>query len=144
TAFDETLFRVLPGLYRGLETALAGPASGAAPATAPAFLRLGSWVGADRDGNPTVTAQVTRETAVIHADHALRALETAAARIARSLTLNSPAPPGPGLAAALRTATRRHPDLLAGITARAPHETYRCYLLYAARRPPGTPPARRT
>jgi phosphoenolpyruvate carboxylase len=134
TAFDETLFRVLPGLYRGLETALAGAASGAAPATAPAFLRLGSWVGADRDGNPTVTAQVTRETAVIHADHALRALETAADRIGRSLTLNSPAPPGPGLAAALRTAARRHPDLLAGITARAPQEPYRCYLLYAARR----------
>jgi phosphoenolpyruvate carboxylase len=104
TAFDETLFLVLPGLYRGLETALAGAASGAVPATAPAFLRLGSWVGADRDGNPTVTAQVTRETAVIHADHALRALENAADRIGRSLTLNSPAPPGPGLAAALRTA----------------------------------------
>ena len=134
TAFDETLFRVLPGLYRGLETALAGAASGAAPAAAPAFLRLGSWVGADRDGNPTVTAQVTRETAVIHADHALRALETAADRIGRSLTINSPAPPGPGLAAALRTAGRRHPDLLAEITARAPQEPYRCYLLYAARR----------
>jgi len=134
TAFDETLFRVLPGLYRGLETALAGDASGAEPAAAPAFLRLGSWVGADRDGNPTVTAQVTRETAVIHADHALRALETAADRIGRSLTLNSPAPPGPGLAAALRTAGRRHPDLLAEITARAPQEPYRCYLLYAARR----------
>jgi phosphoenolpyruvate carboxylase len=134
TAFDETLFRVLPGLYRGLETALTGPASGAAPAAAPAFLRLGSWVGADRDGNPTVTAQVTRETAAIHADHALRALENTADRIGRSLTIDSPGPPGPVLASALRTAARRHPDLLAGISARAPQEPYRCYLLYAARR----------
>ena len=133
-AFDETLFRVLPGLYRGLETALDGDGPGAGPAAAPAFLRLGSWVGADRDGNPTVTAQVTRETAVIHAEHALRALENAADRIGRSLTIDSPVPPAPGLAAALRTAGRRHPDLLAGLTARAPQEPYRCYLLYAARR----------
>jgi phosphoenolpyruvate carboxylase len=76
TAFDETLFRIVPAVYRELDRALAGPASGQADAGA-AFLRFGSWVGADRDGNPFVTAQVTREAATIQADHALRALETA-------------------------------------------------------------------
>ena len=87
TAFDETLFRVVPGLYRALDQAMTGPDSGAVPAVAPAFLRLGSWVGADRDGNPFVTAQVTRETAVIQADHVLRALENATGRIGRALTV---------------------------------------------------------
>ena len=134
-AFDETLFRVVPALYRALDRALQGPLSGEAAAVAPAFLRFGSWVGADRDGNPFVTAQVTRETAVIQADHALRALENAAARVGRALTVHAePGRAGPELTRALGAAGRAHPDLLAEITARSPGEPYRTYLLYAARR----------
>jgi phosphoenolpyruvate carboxylase len=134
-AFDETLFRVVPALYRALDRALQGPLSGEAAAVAPAFLRFGSWVGADRDGNPFVTAQVTRETAVIQADHALRALENAAARVGRALTVHAePGLAGPEITRALGAAGRAHPDLLAEITARSPGEPYRTYLLYAARR----------
>ena len=39
----------------------------------PAFLRLGSWVGGDRDGNPTVTAQTTRDAVAIQSAHVLLA-----------------------------------------------------------------------
>ena len=84
--FDETLFRLAPSVYRSLDRALQGEASGSVPPQAPAFLRYGSWIGADRDGNPFVTAAVTEQTAQIQADHALRALENAATRIGRSLT----------------------------------------------------------
>jgi len=35
----------------------------------------------DRDGNPQITAHVTRETMLIQSDHILRGLEAAAARI---------------------------------------------------------------
>jgi len=142
TAFDETLFRVVPAVYRELDRALGG--SGAAPADAgtgepdppvPAYLRFGSWVGADRDGNPFVTAQVTRETAAIQADHCLRALENATARIGRALTLHEAiTPPSPALRRALAAATAAHPELLAEITARSPQEPFRTYLLYAAAR----------
>ena len=59
----------------------------------PAFLRFGSWVGADRDGNPFVTAQVTRETATIQADHVLRALENVTTRIGRALTVHEATTP---------------------------------------------------
>src|SRR5216683_4234436 len=68
TAFDETLFRVVPAVYRELDRALAAADGGHAVPPVRAFLRFGSWVGADRDGNPFVTAQVTRETATIQAD----------------------------------------------------------------------------
>ena len=135
TAFDETLFRVVPVLYRSLDHVLTGPNCGRVPAAAPAFLRFGSWVGADRDGNPFVTAQVTRDTAVIQADHVLRALENATSRIGRSLTADSLTTPLPaGLARSLAEAEAAHPELLAEIVARSPQEPYRTYLLFLAER----------
>jgi phosphoenolpyruvate carboxylase len=134
-AFDETLFRVIPALYRSLDRALNGPETGNVAAAAPAFLRLGSWVGADRDGNPHVTAQVTMDTAAIQADHVLRALENATARIGRALTVQgSTVPADAEIFGALTAAGRAHPELLADVTARSPQEPYRAYLLYAARR----------
>jgi len=130
TAFDETLFLVVPAVYRELDRAVAD-----AGAPVPAFLRFGSWVGADRDGNPFVTAQVTRETATIQADHVLRALENATTRIGRALTLHAATTaPSAGLRRALATAHAAHPELLAEIEARSPQEPYRTYLLYAAQR----------
>ncbi|HEY6493433.1 MAG TPA: phosphoenolpyruvate carboxylase [Trebonia sp.] len=143
TAFDETLFRLVPAVYRALDQVLLGQESGAAPSPVPPFLRFGSWVGGDRDGNPNVTAAVTREAAVIQADHALRGLEAACARIGRALTVyqDLDAPAGnrsplsrSALGRALAAATAEHPGLLADITARSPGEPYRAYLLYAAER----------
>jgi len=96
-AFDETIFQVVPRVYRALDEARREADAGQSAPAVPAFLRYGSWVGADRDGNPFVTAQVTRETAVIQAEHVLRALENAATRIGRALTVNAgDAPPSPG------------------------------------------------
>ena len=133
TAFDETLFRVVPAVYRELDRAVAETAGPGSPT--PAFLRFGSWVGADRDGNPFVTAQVTRETATIQADHVLRALENATTRIGRALTLHAATtPPSAGLRRALAAAHAAHPELLAEIEARSPQEPYRTYLLFAAQR----------
>jgi phosphoenolpyruvate carboxylase len=135
TAFDETLFRVIPQLYRAFDRALQGDQSGQEAPLAPAFLRYGSWIGADRDGNPHVTALVTLEAAEIQADHALRALENAATRIGRALTVHAPElPPDSELGAALAAAHRRHPALLAELAARSPQEPYREFLLLAALR----------
>jgi phosphoenolpyruvate carboxylase len=127
TAFDETLFRVVPYVYRELDRAIGQ--------NIPAFIRFGSWVGADRDGNPFVTAQVTRETATIQAEHVLRALEAATVRIGRAMTLHeATTPPSKDLAVALATAKAAYPELLEELTARAPQEPYRTYLLYTAQR----------
>ena len=142
--FDETLFRLAPSVYRALDRALQGEASGSVAPQAPAFLRFGSWIGADRDGNPFVTAAVTEQTARIQAEHALRALENAAARIGRSLTIDAgllaagrPAAGGTGVAelgTALAAAASAHPAVVGEISSRSPGEPFRAYVLFIAQR----------
>ena len=135
TAFDETLFRLVPDVYRALDHVLLGAESGVAASPVPPFLRFGSWVGGDRDGNPNVTAAVTREAAVIQADHALRGLEAACGRIGRALTVYQDSAQTPhALRRALAAALAEHPELLAEISARSPGEPYRAYLLYVTER----------
>jgi phosphoenolpyruvate carboxylase len=133
--FDETLFLVVPTLYRGLDHVLLGDRSGIEPPAAPAFFRLGSWVGGDRDGNPTVTAQITREALQIQAGHVLLALERAATRIGRTLTAEAATtPPSRELIEAIEEARRDHPDLLGSLALRAPDEPHRLFVLYTAAR----------
>jgi phosphoenolpyruvate carboxylase len=52
--YEATFLREIPRVYAELEKALAHGAS--VPAVAP-FLRMGQWIGGDRDGNPNVTAE---------------------------------------------------------------------------------------
>ncbi|MBC7472776.1 MAG: phosphoenolpyruvate carboxylase, partial [Candidatus Sericytochromatia bacterium] len=37
----------------------------------PAFIKLGSWIGGDRDGHPFVTPDVTKQTIILHKKHIL-------------------------------------------------------------------------
>jgi phosphoenolpyruvate carboxylase len=133
--FDETLFRAVPEIYRDLDAALSPDDAGLRPPIAPPFIRLGSWVGGDRDGNPAVTAEVTVDAMEIHADHVLRGLETALLRIGRSLTADTvTTPPDQDLGARLAAARLAQPARLADLAARSPSEQHRQYLLYAADR----------
>ncbi|MFI6476824.1 phosphoenolpyruvate carboxylase [Nonomuraea sp. NPDC050663] len=133
-AFDETLFRVVPQVYRSLDSAL-GDGSGTRPPLARSFIRYGSWIGGDRDGNPNVTAKVTREALLIQAEHVLTALETAATRIARTLTAAAQfTSPSSELLGAIKAATDASPDLVSELATRSPSEPHRQWLLYVAAR----------
>lgn len=60
--FRESIFACLPEIYRDLETAIKSvyPESRGKTIDLPNIVRFGTWVGGDRDGNPFVTPQITR------------------------------------------------------------------------------------
>jgi phosphoenolpyruvate carboxylase len=133
--FDTTLFRLVPATYRALEEALVGPASGTRPPPFRPYLRWGSWVGGDRDGNPSVTAETTRAAMAIQADHVLRGLEAVTRRVGHALTVSAAStPPSPALLAALERDGAAFPGPAAAIVKRWPDEPYLRKLLLAAER----------
>jgi len=67
--YDYTFLRELPNFYAGLEDQLARHGSG--DFDLPSFLRVGSWIGGDRDGNPFVTAPVLSKALSMQSEVAL-------------------------------------------------------------------------
>ena len=135
SVFDETLFTTVPHVYRRIDDALRGDDSGSSAPIVPAFVRVGSWVGGDRDGNPFVTASVTREASQIASDHVLRGLERALERIGRTLTLDAQGtPPSAEVTAIWERFAAAHPEAASDLATRSPDEPHRRVLLVLAHR----------
>src|SRR5487761_1515 len=133
--FDETLFLAVPEIYRALDRALGPSDSGRRPPLAPAFLRFGSWVGGDRDGNSNITAEVTAATLPIQSEHVLIALENATNRVGRALTADAmTTPPSAGLRRRLAALRAADPIRFAELEQRSPSEPHRQFLIHVADR----------
>ena len=145
--FDETLFGAVPRLLRAADAALddarlASPreatdagGSGTRPPRVPAFLRWGTWIGSDRDGNPAVTAEVTQRTLRIQADHILRGYEAVATRLAQTVAASAPAEAVPRpLATRLARDAELLPELDRQLRRRYPDEPYRQRFAFIAER----------
>ena len=63
--YHATFLRQIPKLYREIEQALPGH-------EVPSFLRMGNWIGGDRDGNPNVSAETLRMALARQSETALR------------------------------------------------------------------------
>lgn len=70
--YDVSIFATLPGLYREISEALrTSYGLDIEPHQLPQVLHFGSWIGGDRDGNPFVTPQVTRDAVQLARGHLL-------------------------------------------------------------------------
>jgi phosphoenolpyruvate carboxylase len=68
--YDYTFLHEVPRLHCALEDRL--NEGDVAPGELTSFLRMGSWIGGDRDGNPFVTAEVMRGTLKLQSSRVLR------------------------------------------------------------------------
>jgi phosphoenolpyruvate carboxylase len=80
--YESTFLREIPKLYAELEEALPGQPIAS-------FLRMGQWIGGDRDGNPNVTAQTLEHALTRQCDVALRHYLTEVHYLGSELSLSA-------------------------------------------------------
>jgi phosphoenolpyruvate carboxylase len=134
--YARVLIDTLPALYdvaaRAMDDSFGAPTSAGA---LPTVVRFGSWIGGDRDGNPFVTPEVTREALELarHTilDRYVRTLEVLVERLSPStlrVSVSSELEAALARYAAMLTSLDPHPE------SRAPTEVYRRFLGYVGAR----------
>lgn len=135
--FRRTLFEVTPDVYAELEDALAA----CWPERSwrlPTFFQWGTWVGGDRDGNPNVTAHVTRTAFERQRAAVLTRYLQDVSALGRTLSVASHRGSDPAgvaeLEASLADDRERLPEVAARARPRTQHEPWREKLWYMAER----------
>ncbi|MCL4541809.1 MAG: phosphoenolpyruvate carboxylase, partial [Chloroflexi bacterium] len=128
--FESIFFEAIPRLHTELERCLRLYYPQAS-FKVPVVVRFGSWVGGDRDGNPNVTAQVSRATFRQHREVALRhyrahvyALAELCSQSERFVTLSR------RFQNSLAHDARELPEVASAIYGRNPREPFRQKLLF--------------
>ncbi len=98
--YHSTFLRQIPRLYREIEAAL--PGFEVAP-----FLRMGNWIGGDRDGNPFVTAETLQMALARQAETALRFYLTEVHELGGELSISGTLAP---VSAEMKALAARSPD----------------------------------
>jgi len=123
--FGETLFEITPRLYEDLAAALEECYSGEA-FEIPNFLEYGSWVGGDRDGNPTITLDHTAEVLRLHRAQVMSQYVPAVRALSDRLSQSRHyVGVSPELEHSLTLDAERLPEVAAQAAGRSPTEPYR-------------------
>jgi phosphoenolpyruvate carboxylase len=131
--FESTLFDLAPVIERRLRDGLRAvyPEH---PFQIPHFLRFGSWIGGDRDGNPFVTTLVTEETLREHKAMALRLYQRALDRMRAHLSLGDTQGVSEALLASLEADTAIFPDEARRATERYRRQPHRQKMAFVYRK----------
>ncbi|MGP0129392.1 MAG: phosphoenolpyruvate carboxylase [cyanobacterium endosymbiont of Rhopalodia musculus] len=132
--FDKVLFDALPQLSKRLRQALKSSFPCLRPPSS-TFCRFGSWVGADRDGNPFVTPEVTWQTACYQRnlvlEKYLHSIENLTELLSVSLHWSDVSQ---DLLDALERDRSAMPEIYEQLAIRYRHEPYRLKLSYIQKR----------
>ncbi|MBL8080716.1 MAG: phosphoenolpyruvate carboxylase [Anaerolineales bacterium] len=127
---DSFFWNIIPAIYRDLEEAIEKYYPGLqAPEH---WLKLASWIGGDRDGNPYVTSAITAETLRLHRGLAVENHRRTFQELGRHLSMSSSrVPPPPALLQWIEN-RRPFPPHVAYIEQRYANEPYRLILALLA------------
>jgi phosphoenolpyruvate carboxylase len=123
---NATFWDTLPIIYEDLEKALQIHYPGLT--VGHNWLRLASWIGGDRDGNPNVTSEVTAETLHLHRGLAVENHRRILQELSRRLSVSSRRLPPPAELTAWIEGRRPFPAHAAYIEERYANEPYRLVL----------------
>lgn len=134
--FRESLFQAVPAVYRNLEWAINyiyKTEGGTAVIQVPTFLRFGSWIGGDRDGNPFVTPETTALALRLQSQEVLREYLRRVDELSHLLTHSSSlVTPSPAFTASLKANPEFEREVFRDTPEQFSQEPYRrkLYLMY--------------
>ena len=132
--FQEVLFDAIPKLYQRLERNLNRAFSNLRPPSHN-FCKFGSWVGSDRDGNPSVTPAITWQTACFQRNLVLekyvKSVEKLIERLSLSLHWSDVMPE---LLESLEQNRLQMPEIYEELSIKYRQEPYRLKLSYVKKR----------
>ncbi len=132
--FEEVLFDAIPQLYQRFKTSLHTTFPWLRPPSYN-FCQFGSWVGSDRDGNPSVTPQVTWKTACYQRNLVLEKYIQSVDRLIELLSLSLHwSDVLPDLLESLEQDQTHFPDIYEALAIRFRQEPYRLKLSYISQR----------
>ena len=123
---DEVFWDLVPRIDADLEAAVALHYPGLVPP--PAWLTVASWIGGDRDGNPSVVTELTADTLRLHRGLAVERHRRSVQDLARRLSVSGRRCPPPEALTAWLDARRPLPAHVAYLEQRYAGEPYRLAL----------------
>jgi phosphoenolpyruvate carboxylase len=132
--FNEVLFDIIPHLYQRFERALHTTFPRLRPPR-PNFCKFGSWVGSDRDGNPSVTPEITWKTACYQRSLVLQKYIQSVKQLTQLLSMSLHwSDVLPDLLESLEQDQTQLPEIYEQLAIRYRQEPYRLKLAYIQKR----------